>query len=73
MRRYTVRVTTNATQNAVTEVDSRELRVRLRAKPIDGQANKMPIELLADYFKIQKSAIVICTGATSKIKIIEVC
>ena len=44
------------------------LKVRVRAAPVDGKANKELIETLADAFDLPKSAIVFKGGETSKTK-----
>ena len=44
------------------------LKVRIRSAPVDGKANKELIEVLADAFGLQKSAIEFKGGETSKTK-----
>lgn len=72
MKRYTVRVVTNASKNSVSQVSDQDLRVRLMAKPIDGQANKMLTSVLALHFAVKASQIRIVTGERAKVKIVEV-
>lgn len=48
------------------------LIVHVRAKAVDGAANKELIETLAKYFSVPKTRIVIKRGATSRHKTIEV-
>ena len=48
------------------------LTVFLRAKPHDGEANQALIKLLADYFQVAKSQIIIKSGEKSRLKRIEV-
>ena len=50
----------------------RELTVYLREKPIDGEANQALIKLLAEYFKVAKTCIVIKSGARGRQKLVEV-
>lgn len=49
-----------------------ELTVYLREKPVDGAANTALVKLLAEYFQVAKSCVVIKTGANSRHKIIEI-
>jgi len=44
----------------------------LTAPPVDGQANDMLIKLLADFFDVSKSSIIIVGGKTAKTKIVEI-
>jgi len=47
-------------------------RVKLTAKPINGQANKQLQEVLADYFKVKKRFVEIDKGATSRLKLVKI-
>ncbi|HRH26727.1 MAG TPA: DUF167 domain-containing protein [Parcubacteria group bacterium] len=40
--------------------------------PIDGKANKAVTELLADYFDVSKSQVVLVSGLTNKNKIFDI-
>ena len=51
---------------------AKNLTVYLREKPVDGSANTALIKLLADYFHVAKSCVVIKSGAASRHKLIEV-
>lgn len=44
------------------------VKVRIRAAPVDGKANKELIETLADAFDLPKSAVRLVAGETSKLK-----
>ena len=44
------------------------LKVRIRAAPVDGKANKELVETLADAFGLPKSRVVFRSGVTSKTK-----
>lgn len=48
------------------------LTVYLNALPESGKANKLLLEILADYFSVPKTLIKIINGESSRIKIIEV-
>ncbi len=47
------------------------LKIRIKAPPVDGAANKELIKFLSKSFKVSKSDITFKLGQSSKIKIIE--
>ena len=63
----TVRVTPRASRDALTIEDGR-LRVRLRARPVDGAANAALITLLAERLGVPRRSIVITQGETARLK-----
>lgn len=68
--KLTIKVKTNAKENAVEEGPGGELRVRVKAPPQEGRANEAVIEALAAHFKIPKSRVAIVGGFKSKTKIV---
>lgn len=48
------------------------LKVHLKAKPIEGKANKKLIDLLAQRFNVGSSAIEIITGQKGRLKVVRV-
>lgn len=73
MPRYTVKVIPKSSRNSVEATgELRELKVKLTAAPVDGKANDALIEVLADYFKVRKSAVRLVSGASNRQKIVEV-
>lgn len=48
------------------------LVVKIREKPIDGEANRGLIEALSDFFDVPKSSITITHGHTSREKVVEI-
>jgi len=62
----------NSKKNSIAPNTDGSLVVHVNAPPIEGKANKILIELLADYFNVPKSSIEIVTGLKSKNKIIKV-
>ncbi|MFA6963568.1 MAG: DUF167 domain-containing protein [Patescibacteria group bacterium] len=48
------------------------LKVWVRGKPVDGEANRAVIKILAKYFEVAPSLIGIKSGHTSRNKLIEV-
>lgn len=75
--KISVKIIPNAKQNEIVDdafdlLGTRILKVKVNQPPEDGRANKALIEILADYFKVKKSAIAIVIGETSRNKIIEI-
>lgn len=48
------------------------LKVWLKAKPKQGEANRALIKLLSKYFEVSKSQVSIVSGLTSRNKVVEV-
>ncbi len=67
-----IRVKPNARRNEVKELEKNSYLVSVTAPPVEGKANEMVIELLAEYFDRPKRCFVIVRGETSKQKIVEV-
>ena len=44
----------------------------LKAPPVDGKANQELIELLAGHFGCRKSAVRVKTGATGRLKLVQI-
>jgi uncharacterized protein len=71
MRIY-VKVSPRSSRNEVTKIAEGEYKVKLTAPPVDGEANAMLVEVLAEHFNVPKSLVNIIGGKTAKIKIIEI-
>jgi uncharacterized protein (TIGR00251 family) len=67
-----VKVSPRSSKNEVIKIADGEYKVKLTAPPVDGQANDMLIKLLADFFDVSKSSIIIVGGKTAKTKIVEI-
>jgi uncharacterized protein len=63
----TVRVTPRSSRDALT-IEDGQLRVRLRAAPVDGAANAALIALLAERLRLPRRAIAITHGETARVK-----
>ena len=63
-----VRAKPRSSKAGLEDVLDGAVRVRIRAAPVDGKANKELVETLADAFGIAKSRVVIKGGETSKTK-----
>ena len=70
--KYTVQVKINSRVEGVDMLTPTSFVVRVRAKPVENQANLRVIELLSDYLKVPKSKIQIVSGHKSRHKIFEV-
>ena len=46
--------------------------IKIKGRPVDGEANDYLVKYLSEYLKIPKSAIKLKKGATSKFKTIEI-
>ena len=53
-------------------ISSDEIVVYLREKPHDGEANEALVKMLADYYDVAKSCVVIKRGQKSHQKLVEV-
>lgn len=61
-----------ASRNEVCGIQDNALKVRLTSPPVDGAANKLCREFLADLFSVPKSAVEIVSGETSRHKRVRV-
>jgi hypothetical protein len=71
MRIY-VKAIPRSSRNEVVKISDGEYRVKLTAPPVDGEANKKLIEILADYFGVSKSSVSIVGGKSAKTKIVDI-
>ncbi len=69
--RLTIKVSPNASKTEIASRDGGVLRIKLAAPPVDGKANEKLIEFLSDEFDVPKSSIRIVSGATGKVKVVE--
>lgn len=58
--------------NKIEKVNERTYKVWIKEAPIDGKANDSIVRLLAQYFKINRSAVKLISGAAAKQKIFEI-
>jgi uncharacterized protein (TIGR00251 family) len=58
--------------NLVTEMTDGSFEVHLREKPVDGKANEALIRVLADHFGVRQRDVSILTGASARLKIVEI-
>jgi uncharacterized protein len=57
-----------ASKNQICGIQGDELKIRLTSPPVDGAANKLCREFVADLFEISKSSVEIISGETSRHK-----
>ena len=71
MAKYQVMVKPGSSQEKVVVSDD-GLTVYLRAKAHDGEANKALVRVLAEYFKVGKTSVVILRGQRGRKKVVEI-
>lgn len=69
---YEIRVKPNSKKGPLVVADGKQLTVYLREKPIEGEANTALVRLLAKYFDVPKTSIIIKSGRHSRIKLVEI-
>ena len=69
-KKIVVEVKTNSKEIKVEKITDNVYKIKLTTSPVNGQANKQLIEVLAQYFKVAKSQIEIKSGQTSKTKVV---
>lgn len=67
-----VKVVPRAKKLEIIKLGDNYLKVKLVSPPIKGKANKKLISALANYYKVNKSAIKIIRGEQSREKFIEI-
>lgn len=72
MIRLSLKVIPNASIDEVAGYIGNALKVKVRAQPEKGKANKAVIQLLFKTLNIPKNSVVVVFGATSSNKIVEI-
>jgi uncharacterized protein (TIGR00251 family) len=72
MARVTVKVHPRARQSAITGRFGEAWKLDLAAPPVDGKANDECIRYLAELAEVSRTRVRIVTGASSRIKVVEV-
>jgi uncharacterized protein len=70
--RFRVRLQPRASRDEIVGVLDGALRIRLHAPPVDGAANEALVAFLADRLSVPRRDVRIVTGASSRMKTIEV-
>jgi uncharacterized protein (TIGR00251 family) len=68
----TLHIQPRASKNEVCGVQDNALKIRLTSPPVDGAANKLCREFLAELFDVPKSAVKIISGETSRHKRVRI-
>ncbi|HXE95866.1 MAG TPA: DUF167 family protein [Dongiaceae bacterium] len=63
-----VYVQPRASKNQICGIQGEELKIRLTSPPVDGAANKLCREFVADLFDVAKSSVEIISGEASRHK-----
>jgi uncharacterized protein (TIGR00251 family) len=63
-----VYVQPRSSKNQICGIQGDELKIRLTSPPVDGAANKLCREFVADLFDVAKSSVDIISGETSRHK-----
>ena len=71
MARLTIKVIPKSRRQEVKK-DKNVIKVWLHSPPAEGRANEELVRILADKFGVAKSSIVISSGKSSKIKIVDI-
>ena len=67
-----VRVHPGASREEVTLLPDGSLDVRLRARPVEGQANARLVELLAERLGLRKRDVAVVSGVRSRQKLVRI-
>lgn len=67
-----IKVKPNARESSLQQLDDGTWLAQLKASPVDGKANAELCTLLAREFNVRKSQIALKSGASARIKLIEI-
>ena len=67
-----IKVKPRARQSSLEQLPDGTWVARLKAPPVDGKANAELIELVAEHFSCQKSAVSIKSGAGGRMKLVKI-
>ena len=70
--RLQVKVKPKARESTLAQTIDGTWLAKLRAPPVDGKANLELIALVAEHFQCRKAAVTIKSGASSRMKVVEV-
>ena len=72
MKRIQVKVKPNARVSSLEETGDGVWLARLKAPPVDGKANDELVALIAQHFQCRQSAVSIKSGASGRMKLVEI-
>jgi uncharacterized protein len=70
--KISVRVIPRASKNKIEKLSEKEYKIWVTSAPIESEANKHVINLIAKYFDVPKSFVRILSGGNSRKKTIEI-
>ena len=70
--KITARVKPNARKNEIVKLEDGSYLIKVTAPPVEGKANALVVEMLAEYFQKRKSDITVLRGEKGRDKIIEI-
>jgi uncharacterized protein len=70
--RLRVRATPRAKCTEIMGVHGGMIRIRLAARPTNGEANEELVHFLAKTLSVSRSAVTVLTGQTSRSKVVEI-
>lgn len=65
-----IKVQTRSAENSMEQLKTGEYKVRVRASPVKGEANKAVIKVIADFFNIPRSSVKILRGYKTSRKLV---
>lgn len=69
-RHLEIKVQTRCGENSVEQLETGRFKVRVKASPVKGEANKAVIKVIADFFNIPRSSVKILRGHKTSRKLI---
>ncbi len=70
--KISVKLKPQARQDKVEAIDADSYMVWVKAKAVEGQANQAAAKLLAEYFNLPKSQVMLIKGKTSRNKVFAI-
>ena len=67
-----IKVVPGARKQEIIQMSDGSLKIKLHSQPVRFKANKELIEVLANYYNVQKDKISIVSGYSSRQKVIEI-
>jgi uncharacterized protein len=72
MRTLRVKVKPNARVEQLVALEDGSWEARVKAPPVDGKANAALIALVAAHFGVRKAQVIVKSGASSRLKLIQI-
>ncbi|MFH0933275.1 MAG: DUF167 domain-containing protein [Nitrospirota bacterium] len=70
--KISVTVKPNAKQEKIEKVGEKDFIVWVKEKPQEGKANQAVIRVVAEYFNVPKSEVILLKGQTAREKVFEI-